>query len=60
MRFYQRRNYGPEKVADAIVSAVRRDRGVVPVSPEAWALWAVDRISPRAATVLARATAKLM
>jgi NAD(P)-dependent dehydrogenase (short-subunit alcohol dehydrogenase family) len=34
-RLYQRRNYGPEKVAAAIVHAVDHNRVQVPVSPEA-------------------------
>ena len=34
--FYKKRNYGPEKVAKAILGAVRHNRAVVPVSPEAW------------------------
>jgi len=33
---YRRRNYGPEKVALAILGAVVKNRGVVPVTPEAW------------------------
>src|ERR1041385_1969088 len=33
---YKRRNYGPEKVAGAILGAVVKNRGVVPVTPEAW------------------------
>ena len=43
---YQRRNYGPEKVATAIVDAVLEDRGVVPVTPEAWAMYALKRALP--------------
>lgn len=45
---YKKRNYGPEHVADAIVSAVVHNRGVVPVSPEAWALYAGKRLLPGA------------
>lgn len=33
--FYRRRGYGPEKVAAAVVAAVRENRLVVPVTPEA-------------------------
>ncbi len=35
-RFYELRNYPPSKVATAIVKAVERNKGVVPVSPEAY------------------------
>ena len=44
--FYQKRNYGPEKVAERILDAVARDRAVVPVSPEAWAFYFMKRLSP--------------
>jgi NAD(P)-dependent dehydrogenase (short-subunit alcohol dehydrogenase family) len=53
-RLYQRRGYGPEKVAEAILRAVRRDTPMVPVSPEAKAARALSRISPRAMRWLAR------
>jgi NAD(P)-dependent dehydrogenase (short-subunit alcohol dehydrogenase family) len=43
---YHRRNYGPERVARAIVDAVRKRRGLVPVTPEAWALYLGKRIAP--------------
>jgi len=43
---YRRRNYGPERVARAIVQAVRKRRGLVPVTPEAWALYLGKRIAP--------------
>jgi hypothetical protein len=43
---YQKRNYGPEKVADAIVQAIVRGTAVVPVSPEAWALYLIKRFAP--------------
>jgi NAD(P)-dependent dehydrogenase (short-subunit alcohol dehydrogenase family) len=43
---YRRRNYGPEHVAEAVVSAVEHNRAVVPVSPEAWALYAAKRFTP--------------
>ncbi len=43
---YKKRNYGPEGVAEAIVSAIKHNRAVVPVSPEAWALYAAKRLAP--------------
>jgi NAD(P)-dependent dehydrogenase (short-subunit alcohol dehydrogenase family) len=44
--FYHRRNYGPERVARAIVRAVRKRRGLVPVAPEAWLFYYAKRIAP--------------
>ncbi|MCG8312407.1 MAG: SDR family NAD(P)-dependent oxidoreductase [Pseudomonadales bacterium] len=46
MSLYEKRNYPPEKVAEAIVNAVSRKKSVVPVSPEAWALYLGKRFVP--------------
>jgi NAD(P)-dependent dehydrogenase (short-subunit alcohol dehydrogenase family) len=46
VELYRRRNYGPEHVADAIISAIVHNRAVVPVSPEAWALYVGKRLMP--------------
>jgi NAD(P)-dependent dehydrogenase (short-subunit alcohol dehydrogenase family) len=55
---YRRRNYGPEKVADAIVDAIRRRREVVPVSPEAWGLWYLKRLFPGSVGAVGRALSR--
>jgi short-subunit dehydrogenase len=44
--FYQRRNYGPERVAEKIVKAVARNAAVAPVSPEAWVMYCLKRLAP--------------
>jgi NAD(P)-dependent dehydrogenase (short-subunit alcohol dehydrogenase family) len=49
---FRKRNYGPEKVAEAIVSAVGKNRAFVPVGPEAWVLYALKRMSPALASRL--------
>lgn len=51
---YRIRNYGPEQVADAIISSIIHNRAVVPVSPEAWALYAGKRFVPAALDVAQR------
>jgi NAD(P)-dependent dehydrogenase (short-subunit alcohol dehydrogenase family) len=51
---FERRNYGPEKVAVNILKAVHRQRTVAPISPEAWFGYALKRTSPRAAGWLSR------
>lgn len=53
-RNYARRNFGPEKVAAAIVKAVQDDIPVVPVAPEAVGAWWLSRVSPAAMRRLAR------
>jgi len=45
-RFYEKRNYGPERVAAQVLRAVRRNPALLPVTPEAWALYALKRIAP--------------
>lgn len=44
--FYQKRNYGPERVALAIVEAVASRRGLTPVAPESWFLYYGKRFAP--------------
>ena len=51
---YQRRNYGPERVATNILRAVQRNRAVAPVTPEAWAMYALKRLSPAFTSWLSR------
>ncbi len=51
---YQRRNYTPERVADAILSAVRRNRALAPISPEAWVMYFAKRLMPGAIAALGR------
>lgn len=51
---YARRNYGPDRVARNLLSAVQRNRSVAPIAPEAWLAYAVKRASPRLAGWVAR------
>lgn len=47
IHLYRRRNYGPDRVADRIVTAVQRNRAVMPVTAEAYLLRGISRLSPR-------------
>lgn len=53
-RVYRLRRRGPERVAQAIVSAVERNRAVVPVNGEAWFAWLGKRVAPGLIGRLAR------
>jgi NAD(P)-dependent dehydrogenase (short-subunit alcohol dehydrogenase family) len=53
-KLYGLRGYPPERVARAILRAVRRDLAVVPVTPEAHAARLLSRLSPGAIRALAR------
>jgi NAD(P)-dependent dehydrogenase (short-subunit alcohol dehydrogenase family) len=44
--FYEKRNYAPERVATAVLRAVRRNPALLPVTPEAWALYVMKRVAP--------------
>lgn len=45
-KFYAGRKYSPRKVADAIVGAVERGTGLLPVTPESWFMWLTQRAAP--------------
>jgi hypothetical protein len=49
-----KRNYPPEKVAMAIVTAIRKNRAVAPVTPEAWITYYMKRWFPWSVAWLAR------
>lgn len=51
---YQRRNYGPERVAAAVVNAIKRNRAILPVSPESWLGYYVNRVWPAGARAMGR------
>lgn len=53
VKFYQKRNYGPEGVARAILRAVRHNVAVMPVTPEAWLMYYLKRWLPALARFLA-------
>jgi NAD(P)-dependent dehydrogenase (short-subunit alcohol dehydrogenase family) len=58
-QLYRRRGSSPERVARAIVAALRSGRALVPVSPEAWLLYVLKRAVPSALPALLRATSSL-
>ncbi|MCV7195844.1 SDR family oxidoreductase [Mycobacterium angelicum] len=48
------RSYGPDKVANAIVSAVKKNKPIRPVTFEAYALYGLSRVLPQALRSTAR------
>jgi NAD(P)-dependent dehydrogenase (short-subunit alcohol dehydrogenase family) len=54
VRAFERRNYGPERVARGIMKAIQKNRGVAPVSPEAWAGYWTKRLFPWAISLVGR------
>lgn len=57
---YARRNYGPERVARAIVRAIKHDRKLVLVSPEARLMYHLERWCPPLSRFIARRAAARM
>lgn len=53
-RMFEVRGYGPEKVAAAILSAVRKNKAIRPVTPEAYLLYGTSRLMPPALRSTAR------
>ncbi len=45
--FYRNFGWPPERVAKAVLSAVRYNRSVVPVGPESWVQWFSKRLSQK-------------
>jgi NAD(P)-dependent dehydrogenase (short-subunit alcohol dehydrogenase family) len=43
--FYRDKGWPPERVARAVIKAIRQNRSIVPVGPEAWAPWYIKRFS---------------
>lgn len=54
-KMFALRSYGPDKVADAIVSAVKKKKPIRPVAPEAYALYGISRRAAGAAQYRAAA-----
>ena len=48
------RRYGPDKVADAILSSVKKRKPIRPVAPEAYALYGLSRVLPQSLRSTAR------
>ncbi len=55
IRFYQRRNYGPERVAVRVLHAVQHNRAVMPVTAESWVMWWLSRFAPPLARAVSQA-----
>ena len=53
-KMFALRHYGPDKVANAILSSVKKNKPIRPVAPEAYALYGVSRLLPQALRSTAR------
>lgn len=46
-KMFALRHYGPDKVANAILSSVKKKKPIRPVAPEAYALYGLSRVAPQ-------------
>ncbi len=53
-RLFALRRYGPDKVANAILSSVKKQKPIRPVAPEAYAVYGLSRVAPQALRNAAR------
>jgi NAD(P)-dependent dehydrogenase (short-subunit alcohol dehydrogenase family)/pimeloyl-ACP methyl ester carboxylesterase len=53
-KIFRQRSYGPEKVAKAILTAVKKKKPLRPVAPEAYLLYGTSRVAPQALRNTAR------
>ncbi|EID14306.1 SDR family oxidoreductase [Mycolicibacterium phlei] len=53
-KLFSLRRYGPDKVADAILDAVRKNKPIRPVTPEAHLLYGVSHLAPQVMRSTAR------
>jgi short-subunit dehydrogenase len=53
-KMFKQRSYGPDKVAKAILTAVKKKKPLRPVAPEAYLLYGTSRIAPQALRNTAR------
>ena len=53
-KMFALRRYGPDKVANAILSSVKKNKPIRPVAPEAYALYGISRVLPQALRSTAR------
>ena len=57
IRAFERRNYSADRVARGILKAIAKNRGVAPISPEAWAGYWLKRLFPGVVAWLGRRAA---
>jgi len=59
INFYKKWGWPPERVAKAVLKAVLKNKGVVPVGPEAWIMWYFKRFSQKLWELFLRLNVKI-
>jgi NAD(P)-dependent dehydrogenase (short-subunit alcohol dehydrogenase family) len=58
IRMFDRRNYGPDRVARGILKAIQKNRAIAPISPEARVGYWIKRLFPWLVAALGRLSAR--
>jgi len=58
IQMFQKRNYGPDRLARGILKAIQKNRGVAPITPEARAGYWLKRLFPGLVAALGRYSAR--
>ena len=58
IQMFEKRNYGPDRVARGILNAIQKNRAVAPISPEAWLGYWIKRLFPWLVAALGRLSAR--
>jgi NAD(P)-dependent dehydrogenase (short-subunit alcohol dehydrogenase family) len=58
IQMFERRNYGPDRVARGILKAIQKNRAIAPIAPEAWAGYWIKRLFPWLVAALGRFSAR--
>lgn len=60
VKAYEKYAWPPEWVAKAVVKAVRKNKSVVPVGPDAWVLWFMKRFSQNLFDFIMRVSSRML
>jgi NAD(P)-dependent dehydrogenase (short-subunit alcohol dehydrogenase family) len=58
IQMFEKRNYGPERVARGILKAIQKNRGVAPIAVEAWVGYWLKRLFPWLVAAFGRHSAR--
>ena len=56
---YGKYGWAPERVAEAVIKGIKKDKGIIPVGPEVWALWSLKRTSQSLSNLISSLSAKV-
>ncbi len=58
IRTFEKRNYGPDRVARGILKAIQKNRAIAPIAAEAWVAYWLKRLFPWLVAALGRSSTR--